>query len=457
MFRRQGSATIPEPQSASGRDGDATPEVEIREVVRIERHDEDIKNERILRSLNRSQGVIEFEPDGTIIGANQGFLDVVGYSLGELKGRHHRMLMFPEDAEAAAYTQFWEDLRDGHFQSAEFRRCGRGNREVWIQASYNPVFDDDGNVLMVIKFATDITRQKLAEREIQDRSVAVIEFEPDGTIVTANQLFLGATGYTLDQIRGQHHRMFMPDGEGATAAYRQFWKELGQGEFKQGQFHRVDAAGDDLWLQGSYNPVFDSHGKVIKVIKSVANTTEEVKTKEEAAVVGEAIAVRVGEMAAAIREISQSVTATSGLAQEAEASATNAAQKVNSLNENGAKIDEVVDVIHELSDSTNLLALNATMEAARAGDAGRGFGVVASEVKKLANQTNEATEEIRANVLAIRTDVAEVVDVIQGILDGVSDVSSNTSMVAAAVEQQSVVMADMSVTADRLLALNNGH
>lgn len=432
------------------------PVVEVREVIRIERSEQDILNEQIMTSLDRSQGVIQFEPDGTIITANEAFLGVVGYSLDAIAGQHHRMLMWPEEAATQAYTDFWQSLRDGDFFSAEFRRRGSHDREVWIQATYNPVFDENGNVFMVIKFATDITRRKLAEREIQNRSQAVIEFEPDGTIITANDLFLDSVGYSLDQIKGKHHRIFMPQGEAETSEYRSFWRHLGAGEFKQGQFRRVDSNGADLWLQGSYNPIFDASGAVEKVVKSVSNVTEEMRIKEEAAVVGEAIAIRVREMAEAIAEISRSVAATSALATSAESSASMATDKVNQLNTNGTKIDEIVDVIHELSDSTNLLALNATMEAARAGEKGRGFAVVASEVKTLAGQTAEATEEIRSNVNDIQHDVVEVVSSIEEILEGVSDVSANTSMVAAAVEEQSAVMAEMRDTANRLLALNGG-
>lgn len=433
---------------------DHEPVVEIREVVRIERDESDIRNERILQSMDVSQGVIEFTPDGTILSANQNFLSVVDYTLSDIVGQHHRMFMFPEDAASDDYRQFWAELAAGHFQSREFRRRGRGDREVWIQASYNPVKDDDGKVQFVIKFASDITKQKMAEKEILDRSQATIEFLPDGTIITANELFLGAVGYALPQIQGQHHRMFMPEGEANSPAYSTFWKELGNGHFKQGQFHRVDAHGNDLYLQGAYSPVFDGSGKVVKVTKQVSDVTNEIRTKQEASEVGETIAERVTEMSAAISEISRSIASTSTLASSAEANAGRAAAKVNDLHAKGEKIDEVVDVIHDLSDSTNLLALNATMEAARAGEKGRGFAVVASEVKKLATQTAEATEEIRSNVSTIQADMVEAVEMINEILEGAGEVSSETSMVAAAVEQQAALMSEMSDTASRLLDLN---
>ncbi len=414
------------------------------------RTERDIKNERILGSLHRSQGVIEFEPNGTIITANDAFLGVVGYSLGEIKGQHHRIFMDPDDAQKPEYAELWASLARGEFRSSEFRRIGKGGREIWIQATYNPVFDEHDEVTMVIKFATDITGQKLAQREIQDRSQAVIEFEPDGTIISANELFLGVVGYPLEQIKGKHHRIFMPAADRDNADYRSFWKQLSMGEFKQGEFRRISRSGDELWLRGAYNPIFDTNGKVVKVVSDI---THEVRTQREAEEVGRSVAVSVGQMTGAISEISHSVTGTVEIARNAERNATEAVRMVNDLNANGTRIDKVVGVIQELSDQTNLLALNATIEAARAGDMGRGFAVVASEVKNLANQTSGATHEIRANVMAIQNDVASVVEVIEGILDGVSELSGNTSMIATAVEEQSAVMSELHSTAERLLAL----
>ena len=174
-------------------------------------------NEALVSAINRSQAVIEFETDGTIITANENFLGAVGYSLEEIQGQHHRMFVEPEYARSSEYRQFWRTLGKGEYQSAEFKRLAKGGREIWIQASYNPIFDSAGRVSKVVKFATDITEQKTrsAEHEAQiaaiNRSQAVIEFNTDGTIVNANDNFLGAVGYTLREIQGRHHRLFVDD------------------------------------------------------------------------------------------------------------------------------------------------------------------------------------------------------------------------------------------------------
>lgn len=415
---------------------------------------QDVKNSSIMDSLNRSQAVIEFEPSGKILNANENFLATVGYSLSEIKGQHHSLFVDPSYAKSASYSEFWEKLRQGEFQSAEFQRFGKGGREIWIQATYNPVLDEQGNVSMVVKFASDITRQKQALKEIQDRSQALIEFEPDGTILNANELFLQTVGYSMSEIKGQHHRMFMPPGEASTQEYAEFWPLLARGEFRQGEFRRVKKSGEELWLQGAYNPVFDNTGAVVRVVKGVADITATIKGKGQADRIGKTIAKSVGEMTSSIGEISQSISRTAALAQKAETNADDAKKIVDELNQSSTTIGRVVNVIQDLSEQTNLLALNATIEAARAGETGRGFAVVANEVKMLANQTGEATSDIRTSIETIQGNISGVVEAIQGIAEGVTEVSTNTSTVAAAVEEQSALMGGMNDTAEELLQLN---
>ena len=411
-------------------------------------------NDLVMESLHRSQAVIEFEPNGTIVTANANFLGAVGYQANEIVGRHHRMFVDPLEADTEAYEQFWRDLAAGTFQQGEYRRLGKGGKEIWIQATYNPVFDDAGEVTKVIKFASDVTQQKVSQREIQDRSQAVIEFLPDGTIVTANNLFLQTVGYSLDQIQGQHHRMFMPPGQADTEEYAQFWPSLARGEFKQGEFERVDSRGNELWLQGAYNPVFGANGEVIRVVKGVGDITEQVKAKRDADRVGHSIAQSVGEMTEAIDEISRTVVRTADLANTAENGASEASTMVGGLDEASNAIGRVIDLIQGLSEQTNLLALNATIEAARAGEAGQGFAVVANEVKLLATQTSEAAGDIRVSIEAIQGEITTVVEKIQAISDSVTEVSNEASAVAAAIEEQSVVMGRMNESAQELLAIN---
>ena len=411
-------------------------------------------HERILASLHRSQAVIEFEPDGTILTANDNFLITLGYKLDEIVGRHHRMFVDPLEAVTPQYEQFWEQLGAGEFQSAEYRRRAKDGSDVWIQATYNPVLDDDGQVAKVVKFASDITAQREAQLEIQNRTQAQIEFQPDGTILGANDLFLGTVGYSLDEIRGKHHRVFMPPGHADTPEYREFWPRLARGEYLQGEFERVDAKGNELWLRGAYNPVLGRDGSVEKVVKGVSNITDEVRGRREADNVGRTIAHTVTEMSSATGEISQTVSRTAALAQTAEAGATEAQAKVTALEAASETIGAVIELIQGLSEQTNLLALNAAIEAARAGQAGRGFAVVADEVKNLANQTGEAAEDIRANIEAIQGQITGAVASIEEISESISEVSGMTTTVASAVEEQSVLMSQMNEAADNLLAIN---
>lgn len=412
------------------------------------------RNERIFESLHRSLAIIEFEPNGTILSANENFLATLGYRLDEVVGKHHKMFVDPHHAESDVYRDFWASLNAGVFQSAEFERIGKSGNRLWIQATYNPVFGEDGSVISVIKLATDITQAKLAQKEIQDRSQAVIEFEPDGTIIDANALFLDTVGYAIEELRGQHHRMFMPPGEADTQEYRDFWPSLARGDFKQGEFQRVDKRGRDLWLQGAYNPVLGADGSVVRVVQAVTNATDQIVAKKEADRVGRSIAESVTQMSAAIREISQNINQTAGLAQTAEMNTSEATHVVDELNSNSSAIGRIVEVIHGLSGQTNLLALNATIEAARAGEAGSGFAVVANEVKMLANQTGDASGDIGSSIETIQADIARVVTTIETIAEAVAEVSAMTNSVASAVEEQSALMSDMNTSADELLALS---
>ncbi len=234
-----------------------------------------------LDAVGRSQAVIEFNLDGTIITANQNFLGAVGYTLAEIEGKHHGMFVEPAYRESAEYKAFWEKLRRGEHESAEFKRLAKGGREIWIEASYNPVRDQSGNPVKVIKFATDITTKKM--RSLTDagkiaainRAQAVIEFKLDGTIVTANENFLGATGYSLGEIQGRHHSMFMPQADRESAAYREFWAVLGRGEYQHGEYKRIGKGGKEIWILASYNPLLDEKGKPFGVVKFATEVTQE--------------------------------------------------------------------------------------------------------------------------------------------------------------------------------------
>lgn len=233
-----------------------------------------------IAAIDRSQSVIEFDLNGTILRANRNFCDAMGYSLAEIQGKHHRMFVDPAEAQSPAYQEFWQRLRQGALQGGEFRRFAKGGREVWLQAAYNPILDGNGKPTRVIKFGTDITRTKLQAADLSgqisaiSKSQAVIEFNLDGTILNANDNFLAAMGYELREIAGQHHRMFVEHGDRDSAAYREFWQRLARGEFQSGEFKRVGKGGREVWINASYNPIFDPAGKPFKVVKFATDVTQ---------------------------------------------------------------------------------------------------------------------------------------------------------------------------------------
>jgi methyl-accepting chemotaxis protein len=233
-------------------------------------------------AINRVQAVIEFSLDGTILAANENFLKVMGYGLDEVRGFHHSMFVEPGYRESAEYRQLWGSLARGEFTAGQFLRLGKGGRQVWIQASYNPIFDAAGQPVRVVKFATDITEQKKLEAESKgvhdaiNRVSAVIEFGLDGTILTANANFLKSVGYELDQIRGRHHSMFVEPHFRESAEYRRFWEKLGAGQFDTGRYLRIGKDGRQVWLQASYNPIFNAAGKPYKVMKFATDITTEI-------------------------------------------------------------------------------------------------------------------------------------------------------------------------------------
>jgi len=232
-------------------------------------------------ALGRSQAVIEFDLDGTIRTANDNFLKALGYALGEIQGKHHSMFVDPSERDSAAYRDFWAALKRGEYQAAEYKRIGKGGKEVWIQATYNPVLGADGKPFKVVKFATDITARKIKSMEDAGqiaaigRAQAVIAFEMDGTIVTANENFLGAMGYTLAEIQGKHHSMFVEQRERDSAAYREFWARLNRGENQSAEYKRIGKGGREVWILASYNPVLDEKGKPFRVVKFATDVTKE--------------------------------------------------------------------------------------------------------------------------------------------------------------------------------------
>lgn len=416
--------------------------------------------QQLMSSLSCSTAMIEFDANGIVQKANQKFLQLMGYGESEIVGKHHQQFVDPSHAKSHEYRSFWQRLANGEYFEGEFSRIGNGGREVWLHATYNPVRDDNGIVTRVVKLASDVTERKQRDAELAsqlnaaNRSFAIIEFDLDGTILEANENFLHTMQYTLSDIKGKHHRIFVDPAEHNSQNYQDFWNALRRGDFQVGEYRRITRTGKPIWIQGSYNPMFDSRGRVIRVIKYAVDVTTAVTRRMKASDISEAISDNTSQFTQTINEISHGVNRTATLSQEAKGLTDNTKVVVNRLDDSSRIIGKVIEVIQELADQTNLLALNATIESARAGEAGRGFAVVASAVKELAKQTGNATKDIASTVGEIQRNIQEVVQSTDGISKSISEVSASMSQIAAAIEEQSVTMRSISQTAEELRELS---
>jgi len=480
------------------------------------------------KALDRAAAIVEYDLAGQILNANASFCRLIGYSLAELKGRQDSLFVAP--SQTGACHALWDGLRRGEPQTGVFQRIAKGGREIFIQAAYSPVPGPGGRVQKILALAMDVTADQLKMAELSSvrdaisRSQAMIEFTPTGEIVTANDNFLQALGYRLDEIKGRHHRMFVDPAYVQSAAYADFWSALGRGEYVSAEFQRLAKGGEAVWIQASYNPVFDAGGKVVKVIKVATDVTPRVKAvkaladglgalaannlghrlrtqfdpafeplradfnqavsqlqtalrsvvqatshvssgSDEIANAAEDLSKRTEQQAAsleqtaaALDQITATVRRSAEAARQAATSASDAkrvAEKsgavmhdavgaMSEIEASARQISQIIGVIDEIAFQTNLLALNAGVEAARAGDAGRGFAVVAQEVRALAQRSADAAKQIKSLISTSAEQVERGVRLVgqtgaalSGIVDKVSAIDDDLSEMTRASQEQS--------------------
>ena len=423
----------------------------------------------------------------------------MGYRLEEIVGQHHSMFVDDATKQSPEYREFWQRLNRGEYEAGEYKWLDKGGKEVWMQSSYNAILDLSGKPFKVVKYAADITEEKFrsadfaGQIEAIGKSQAVIEFEMDGTIIGANDRFLDAMGYRLEEIVGQRHSMFVDDATKRSEQYQEFWRSLSRGEYAAGEYKRLGKGGKEVWLQSSYNPIIGFNGKPFKVVKYAADVTQQVQTRTDMARVLETVtksseglasaseqlsqvsaqmgaaaeetSTQANVVASAAEQVSANVTTVAAGIEELTASigeiASNASQgaqvtvravevaettnsTISKLGESSTEIGNVIKVITSIAEQTNLLALNATIEAARAGEAGKGFAVVANEVKELAKETAKATEDISHKIEAIQGDTRASIEAINEISTIINKVNDIQATIATAVEQQTATTSEMS-------------
>ena len=412
----------------------------------------------VLGALDRSTAIVHLGLDGKVIKANPLFGDIFGLRPQELEGQPHAMLCVPDYAASAQYQDFWRRLSAGETFGGLFQRRHKDGHLLWLRATYNPVFNAAGKVTRIVKLASDVTAQvedrlrSAGVLEAIDRSMAVIAFSPDGHVQHANGNFLQCLGYQLDDVLGQHHRMFCTRDYAASPAYASFWDGLRQGRYHQGQVQRVSRQGRTVWMEASYNPVFTQEGTVSGVVKVATDITDKV-LQGQARQQGVDTAYQIAHETQGLS--TQSGHTVQQAVQRIEAMAAafeDAVQRVTALGRQTQGIGATVGAIRRVADQTNLLALNAAVEAARAGESGRGFAVVAGEVRQLAANSKAATDDISQTIAAIQTEVAALTATMQA---GLATVQEGVVLANQAVQSMELIQQDARKVVDAVQALRS--
>ena len=415
-----------------------------------------------LAAIGKSMGTIEFNLDGTVITANDNFLSLINYSLDEVKGRHHRMFVDPAFSNSVEYRAFWEKLNRGEYEAGEYKRIAKGGKEIWLQASYNPILDMNGKPFKVVKYASDITAQKVKNADYQGqlaaigKSMGTIEFNMDGTVITANDNFLSVINYSLDEVKGRHHRMFVDPAFANSADYRAFWEKLNRGEYEAGEYRRIGKGGKEVWLQASYNPILDLNGKPYKVVKYASDITPQknyqaevagvlketsrvmdliadgdltatvsVEFKGEFASLKDAVMKSINNLRGIVERITESVDLIATASKEIAAGNTNLSQRTE---EQASSLEETASSMEELASTVKQNAENAKqanqMTASASTIAVKGGEVVARVVTTMSD-INESSRKI-----------VDIISVIDGIAFQTNILALNAAVEAARAGEQ---------------------
>ncbi|MDP2258123.1 MAG: PAS domain-containing protein, partial [Caulobacter sp.] len=401
----------------------------------------------VLKALDRSLAIIEFDRDGNILRANANFCSALGYAESEIRGRHHSMFVAPDYAKSGAYADFWARLRRGEYETSEYCRIAKSGEEVWIQASYNPVLNRRGAVEKVVKVASVTTEAKLKAAEAESRMVAldrvqaVIEFTTGGDVITANDNFLKVLGYRLDEIKGRHHRLFVDAAVAQSAEYAAFWRRLNAGEFVADEFERRAKDGSSVWIQASYNPIFDAGGRVVKIVKFATDVTGRVRSVDQIAeglaqlaanrlthrisgVVDPAFEKVKGDFNNAVANLQRTMEAVKAATDSVDGGSNEIArasddlskrteQQAASLEETAAALDQITQTVRRTAEGAKQAseaATNARSEAEKSGDVMRDAVGAMTEIESSSSQIGQiigVIDEIafQTNLLALNAGV----------------------------------------------------